>query len=132
MKYVKYIGTSHVRQITKDEWAGLDPAVENETVRWHVGNGWTVPASVISDDAWPYIEADSELVIIDKDYRGMSDEDRPVEADTIAYPPLTTAQEAETTPELQPVVVEDDEDQPEEEQSRLPDQESGSKSVDSE
>lgn len=134
-KYVKYIGTSHVREITQKQWAELDPPVDNVTLVWNVANGWTIPADRISDDAWPYIEADSELVVIDKDYRGMADEDRAVEADPVAFPPLVTAQTAETTPELQPPQDDDelsDEDSANVSQGDVADQHSGSRSVDEE
>jgi len=131
-KYVKYIGTSHVRQITEKEWASLDPPVENKTLRWHVANGWMIPSDMISEHAWPYIEADSELVIIDRDYRGMADENRAVEANPVAFPPLITAQTAETTPELQPPQDEELSDEDSVNEDGVADQHSGSRSIDEE
>jgi hypothetical protein len=94
-KYVKYVGTSHVREITEKQWAELDPPVENKTLRWDSANGWTIPADRISDDAWPYIDADSELIVIDKDYRTSSPKDDSAPADVKLYPPTATAQQAE-------------------------------------
>lgn len=92
-KYVKYIGTSHYREITEAQWAALDPPVENRTLLWTQANGWTIPADYITDHAWPYIEADSELVVIDKDYRSSSDETGDVV--TRVYPDRTTARQAD-------------------------------------
>jgi hypothetical protein len=94
-KYVKYIGTSHWREITGKEWAALDPPVENRTLRWDAANGWTIPADLISEHAWPYIEADAELVVIDKDYRTPESTEDSAPADPAYYPPLTTAAQAE-------------------------------------
>jgi hypothetical protein len=114
-KYVKYMGTSHYREITHQQWAALNPPVDNPTLRWDAANGWTISADKISEDAWPYIEADTELVVIDRDYRRKAEpnadngEQPPVE-----YPPLTTAYQAEYV------------------DNRPPDQESGSVSVDQE
>lgn len=103
-RFIKYIGTSHVRQILEKEWAALEPPVENASLVWNRANGWTIPADMVSEHAWPYIEADSELVLIDKDYRGLADSDTDTaEADTNLFPPLITAEQAETfTPENVP------------------------------
>jgi hypothetical protein len=95
-KYVKYVGTSHWREITDKQWAALEPPVECGTLRWDAANGWTLPADKITDDAWPYIDADNELVIIDKDYRAPKKvDDDSTEADPVLYPPLATAAMAE-------------------------------------
>lgn len=60
-KFFKYVGTSDVRRITASEWAGV--GVKNqETVEWNKFNNWTVPASAISDEALPFIEADAEIL----------------------------------------------------------------------
>lgn len=60
-KMLKYIGTSHWRRITADEWASV--GVRNqETVEWNQYNNWTVPATSISDEAMPFIEADPEII----------------------------------------------------------------------
>jgi hypothetical protein len=113
-RYIKYIGTSHVRQITAEEWAALDPPVENVTVRWNRAHGWTVPADMISEAAWPYIEADEELVLVDRDFRGLATDDT-AEADPVMYPPLTTGQQAELMgdqrPDAEPVTEEPPADQ---------------------
>lgn len=94
-KYVKYVGTSHWREITEAQWAALEPPVENITLRWDAANGWTVPADKVSEDAWPYIDADSELVVIDKDYRQTTSTEDTAPADTSLYPPQTTAKQAD-------------------------------------
>lgn len=65
-KFVKYIGTSHVRAILKNEWqaAGVH---DQEALIWHKPNGFQVPLSKITDNAWPFIDADPELVVVDVD-----------------------------------------------------------------
>jgi hypothetical protein len=74
-KYVKYIGLSHVRSISRDDWrkAGVN---NQESLVWDRANGWTVPLSRITDEAWPFIDADSELLVVD---HLRSDEPRPTE-----------------------------------------------------
>jgi hypothetical protein len=99
-KYVKYVGTSHWREITQKQWASLEPPVDQITLRWDAANGWTIPADRITDDAWPYIDADSELVVIDKDYRKSTQTDDSAEADPVLYPPLATAAMAEDMDKL--------------------------------
>lgn len=94
-RYVKYIGTSHWREITGKQWAALDPPVEQKTLRWEAANGWTLPADRISDDAWPYIDADPELVMVEKDYRSLESTEDSAPADVVSYPPLTTAAQAD-------------------------------------
>lgn len=59
---VKYVGISHVREITRDDWKTVD--VDHDTLRWHRGNNWTVPIEDIGDAALPFIEADEELVFV--------------------------------------------------------------------
>jgi hypothetical protein len=94
-EFIKYIGTSHIRKISREDWANIpDNPVDNETVVWNRANGWTVPRSKISDEAWPYIQADGEFVVIGENARVVtSDGEAPV--DVKAYPPLTTAAQAE-------------------------------------
>lgn len=130
-RYVKYVGTSHWRRITRQEWAELNPPVDSPTLEWNSANGWTIPADRITDDAWPYIEADHELVVVDKDYRSVATTDGDTSTvDIREYPPLVTAQQAEQMdladdgmPNVAPVVV----------QSTQPmDQQSGAVSVDAE
>ncbi len=125
-RYIKYVGLSHVREILDTEWAALDPPVENDTLRWDRANGWTIPADRVSEDAWPYIEADNELVLIDRDYRGLADADS-ANADAELFPPLMTAEQAEA---FTPTTDESTAD--EEVEERPADQSTGSVSVDDE
>lgn len=129
MKYIKYVGTSHWREITEKQWAALQPPVECPTLRWDASNNWTIAADRISDDAWPYIDADSELVVIDKDYREPRKTDDSTEADPVLYPPLTTAAMAE---DIDNGVTERVEGVGVVVNNNPPDQESGSVSVDQE
>lgn len=124
-RYVKYIGTSHWREITGKQWAALDPPVEQKTLRWEAANGWTLPADRISDDAWPYIDADPELVLIDKDYRSVTSTEDSAPADVVSYPPLTTAAQAEDI-DASTQDSRDDEEDVSTAQNDLPDQETAS------
>lgn len=95
-RYVKYIGTSHWRRMTREEWANIPQgAVDQDTLEWNAANGWTIPADRITDAAWPYIRADGEFVVVDNDLRSVTAEDVPDKIDVKAYPPLTTAGQAE-------------------------------------
>jgi hypothetical protein len=95
-EFIKYIGTSHIRKITREEWAGIpDNAVENQTVVWNAANGWTIPRSKISDEAWPYIKADPEFIVVGENDRQVQSADDPAVVDIKAYPPLMTAAGAE-------------------------------------
>lgn len=58
--YIKYFGTADVRQITADEWAQAG-VKDMPTVTWHAGNGYMVPREIFTDDAWPFIKADTLL-----------------------------------------------------------------------
>lgn len=129
-RYIKYVGTSHWREITEKQWAALDPPVEQKTLRWEAANGWTLNADRISDDAWPYIDADPELVMVEKDYRQTTSTEDSAEADPVLYPPLTTAAQAEDMDAraAEGRDVDDDEElsTPDTAQNDLPDQKSGS------
>ena len=127
-KYVKYVGTSHWREITEAQWASLEPPVENITLRWDAANGWTIPADKISEDAWPYIDADSELVVIDKDYRATTSTEDTAPADTLLYPPQTTAAQAEDLDRADVRVIDADRGDGGEDAANnaLPDQQTGS------
>lgn len=59
--YVKYLAPTELnqRQISKQDWATV--GIDHETVTWDRSNNWRVPASNISDEAWPHIEADTGL-----------------------------------------------------------------------
>lgn len=61
-QYVRYIGTSHFREISAKDWDGV--GVQHKGLRWDATNAYSVPLSAISDEAWPYIDADPELVLV--------------------------------------------------------------------
>jgi hypothetical protein len=75
-KYVKYIGTSHVRAILKHEWEKLG-VTNQKAVMWNKANGWQIPLSDITDSAWPYIDADPELVVVEIDRGGRPVDETP-------------------------------------------------------
>lgn len=52
--------TLNTRTITKKEWASVG-VEDQEDLFWGAANNWKVPASDISDAAWPHIEADPGL-----------------------------------------------------------------------
>jgi hypothetical protein len=95
-RYVKYVGTSHWRRMTRQEWANIpEGAIEQETLEWNAANGWTIPADRITDAAWPYIKADGEFVVVDSDLRAVTKDDAADLVEIRGYPPLTTAGQAE-------------------------------------
>jgi len=70
--YVRYAAPTqfNTRTITTQNWR--DVGVEDmETVHWGPETNWKVPAKRFSDDAWPIIEGDSQLV-----HEGGDDDDR--------------------------------------------------------
>lgn len=92
-KYVQYIGTAHVREIRRDQWEEVG-VPDQETLIWSNANAWTIPASKISENAWPYIVADEGLVVTydDKLPASMRKLAVPVNRDTMqADPNLPTS-----------------------------------------
>jgi len=74
MQFVKYIGPSHVRQITAQEWrqAGLT----GDTVIWGNFNGWAVDAEQFTEEQIRRaIDPDPNFVIVGTDE---GDEPKPV------------------------------------------------------
>lgn len=65
-KFIKYTGASHVRAILKHEWQAVGVR-DQPALIWNQANGWTVPLSTVTDNAWPYIDADAELIVVDID-----------------------------------------------------------------
>jgi hypothetical protein len=91
-EFIKYVGTSHVRKITRDEWSKIpDNPVDQGTLVWNAANGWTIPRSKITDEAWPYIMADGEFIVIGENDRQVKFSDDPDRVDIKEYPPLMTA-----------------------------------------
>lgn len=95
--FVKYVGTSHWRAITRQDWANIpDNPIDHPTLRWDRANGWTVPRSRISDEAWPYIQADPEFVLVGENDRQVADAEHGEGVVNVRdYPPLVTAETAE-------------------------------------
>lgn len=48
MRYVRYIGSAHERQITASNWRSV--GINGETVVWSAFNGFAVPLEQFSDD----------------------------------------------------------------------------------
>lgn len=64
-KVVRYVGTADVREIDSAAWKTIDVDDQN-LVRWHKGNNWTVPVEDLSDDAVAYLdEKDEGFVVTD-------------------------------------------------------------------
>jgi hypothetical protein len=63
-EYVKYVGTSHVREITADDIKGVG-IKDQKPLRWDAANNWQVPRGDVSDDLWPYIDGDSGFIVVD-------------------------------------------------------------------
>lgn len=68
------------RVITQAHLATLGVEVDRDLV-WNAANGWSVPRSKISDDAWPYVSGDSGFRIVDED-----DEQTPPGVETAELP----------------------------------------------
>lgn len=64
--YVRYIGTSDVRQITDEDFA--DIGIKQKSLVWSKANNWLVPRAEISDAAYETaIMPDLELVLMDSE-----------------------------------------------------------------
>jgi hypothetical protein len=48
MRYVKYIGPAHIRQITAADWRSV--GITGDQVVWSAQNGFAVPLDVFTDD----------------------------------------------------------------------------------
>lgn len=64
-KYIQYIGTSHVREISEKDWRTVG-VQDQKTLVWSRTNAFLVPLEDVTDAAWPFIEADAELVVVDR------------------------------------------------------------------
>lgn len=63
MRYIKYIGPAHMRQITADEWKRV--GIQADTVIWGNFNGWSVGADLLTDEQIRRaIDPDSNFVIV--------------------------------------------------------------------
>lgn len=64
-KVVRYVGTADIREIDAAAWKAVDVDDQN-LVRWHKGNNWTVSVEDLSDDAVAYLdEKDDGFVVTD-------------------------------------------------------------------
>lgn len=62
MRYVKYVGLAHERQITAHDWRSV--GIQGDTVVWSARNGFAVPLDQFSDDQLrKAIEADPGFII---------------------------------------------------------------------
>lgn len=61
VEYAKYVGTSDVRLMRDTDWraAGIQ---DQATVMWEQRNGYTVPRSAFSDEAWATLGNDPGIV----------------------------------------------------------------------
>ena len=66
MRYIKYIGLAHIRQITARDWRSV--GVTGDTVVWSAQNGFAVPLDALTEDQIVKgIENDPEFVITGAD-----------------------------------------------------------------
>jgi len=62
MRYIKYIGLAHIRQITAQDWRSV--GLTGDTVVWSARNGFAVPLDALTEDQIRKgIEIDPEFVI---------------------------------------------------------------------
>jgi hypothetical protein len=68
MKYVRYVGLSHVRIITAQEWKSV--GIQGDTVMWSAQNGFAVPVDSLTEDQMSKaITPDAEFVVTDDDFQ---------------------------------------------------------------
>ena len=66
MRYVKYVGLSHRRMISAQDWRGV--GIAGDTVVWEANNGFAVPLDQFSDEQIrKAIDPDSGFVITGDD-----------------------------------------------------------------
>lgn len=66
MRYIRYIGLAHVRQITAQDWRTV--GINGDTVSWSAFNGFAIPADQLTDEQIrKAIENDPEFVITGND-----------------------------------------------------------------
>lgn len=66
MRYVRYIGLAHHRQISASDWRQI--GISADTVVWNAFNGFAVPLDQFTDDQLrKAIEPDNSLVITGED-----------------------------------------------------------------
>lgn len=66
MRYVRYIGLAHIRQITAQDWRSV--GINGDPVVWSAYNGFAVPLdSLTEDQIRKAIEPDRDFVITGED-----------------------------------------------------------------
>jgi hypothetical protein len=66
MRYIKYIGLAHIRQVTAADWRSV--GISGDTVVWSARNGFAIPADSLTDDQIrKAIEPDRDFVITGAD-----------------------------------------------------------------
>jgi hypothetical protein len=66
MRYVRYIGLAHVRQISAADWASA--GIKAETVQWDFTNSFMVPADKFTDEQLEkVINPDTGFIVIGTD-----------------------------------------------------------------
>jgi hypothetical protein len=61
MEYAKYVGMADSRVMQERDW--VNAGVPNQgTVSWNQANGYSVPRSALSDDAWAILGNDPGIV----------------------------------------------------------------------
>lgn len=87
MRYVRYIGPAHVREISARDWRSI--GIDAPSVQWGGFNGWAVPLDTLTEDQIRKgIEHDPQFVITGD---GADFDPETVRTDN----PLTTAENAE-------------------------------------
>lgn len=63
---VKYVGRSHVRSISKEEFAsvGVEAPKDFESAVWDEGNGYVVPVRQLNSAVVDYLNADAEFELV--------------------------------------------------------------------
>ena len=66
--YIRYIGNSHIRGITVEEFRNVGVTDQDSDVWWNRKNHWTVPRANLTDDAYNYaVKHDPELILVGGD-----------------------------------------------------------------
>ena len=87
MRYVRYIGLAHQRQITAADWRTV--GINADTVVWNAFNGFAVPLEMLTDEQIrKAIEPDQNFVITGEG----EDQDDEFKPDLTATHPMTPQQ----------------------------------------
>lgn len=65
--YIRYVGTSTVREITREQWKSI--GVDAPTVRWRPANSWTLNANILPEQALQHVrDMEPELLFVGGDH----------------------------------------------------------------